>query len=119
MPSTIGLTDKGLANFETYGTDTANRSVDYPGGLQDENVGTHRHFMVRNGSGNNTPALDINKTILEQNEGNGDFKYTLLSSALEPNKGRTGLPLTAAGVALTSTENRVKNNGVVFVRRMG
>ena len=42
-PNTQGLSEKGLANFNTYGTDTANRLIDYPGGYQAEMVGPHIH----------------------------------------------------------------------------
>lgn len=38
MPNTQGLTEKGLKDFDNYGTDTG-RLVDYPGGFQAEQVG--------------------------------------------------------------------------------
>jgi len=102
MPNTVGLVNKGLANFETYGGDTANRTVDAPGGFQEEMVLEHGHSIsTTNG------AASANSTA-------------------DPVRGTTTGDVNARGIAgsgktigLTGgVENRVKNNGVIYGRRV-
>lgn len=49
MPNTQGLSEKGLSNFIFYGNDS-NRSYDYPGGFQEQQVG-EINFSLHKGNG--------------------------------------------------------------------
>lgn len=112
MPKTVGMMHKGLADFNTYGTDTANRPIDYPGGYQAEMLKAHRHFTFTNESGTSTTSINNVTAPKYQNEtsGSGDFKYTIVGSGTEPTIGRTS---ESGGV-----QNRVDNIGVIFGRRI-
>jgi hypothetical protein len=94
MPTTVGRVHKGLANFETYGTDSANRPVDYPGGYQEEMLMTHRH--------------DLPNVWNESGTGH-------LASGGGSNEGAISDKTSYTG----GSENRVKNIGVLYARRMG
>lgn len=112
MPKTVGMMHKGLADFNNYNTDTANRPIDYPGGKQDEMQPAHRHFNFTNESGTSITSLNITTAAKYQNEtsGSGDFKYTIVGSGTEPTIGRSS---ETGGV-----QNRVDNIGVIFGRRI-
>jgi len=103
MPTTTGLIQKGLANFETYGTDTANRPVDYPGGYQAEMMLSHSHKVKTGGNGT---GADPGRSLIRQSY-NGDAYQTGASSG--------GPYIETVGGA----QNRVNNDGVIFARRMG
>ena len=91
MPKTWNLSERGLANFESYGSDTANRFWDYPGGWQNEMVGPHKHtFDPDTQPGYSDNANDRVVTIPGHSS-----KETGLNSG---------------------TEQRVKNNGVIYGR---
>lgn len=94
MPSTNGLSEKALADFLTYGGDTTNRPVDYPGGKQAEQVGQF------------TLTLPL-------------VQHTSSSSP----KGVTDGPLGGSGsqnyTVNSAKQNRVDNTGVIYARRMG
>lgn len=103
MPKTTGLVEKGLADFETYGNDTANRAVDYPGGYQAEMMLKHGHKVKTGGSG--YPA-DPGRALVRMNL-QGD-PYQVGASAAGPYIEETG-----------GIQQRVNNVGVIFARRMG
>lgn len=98
MPDTTGLVDKGLASFDTFGSDVTNRPVDYPGGFQAEMVGKHTHPFKpgRNGGIDSNP----NGGGIRQNNTN---PFTFNDGYVLENSG---------------TQNRVDNNGVIFLRRI-
>lgn len=99
MPLTEGLMHKGLADFITYGGDTTNRPVDYPGGFQDESLLAHTHEYKRT-------RTDTIGTIYEANH--------MMDGA---NRGLyTGDTVNTSSVG--GTQNRVKNIGVIFGRRI-
>lgn len=98
MPKTTGLVDKGLSNFDTFGADTTNREIDYPGGKQAAMVGPHTHPFRpgRNGG-------------IDSNPSGGGIRQ----NDLNPIVYATGYVLENAGI-----ENRVDNNGVIFLRKI-
>jgi len=103
MPSTGGFSEKGLADFETYGGDTANRPVDYPGGFQDEMLLAHSHKVKTGGA---SGGADPGKSLVRQSY-NGDA-YQVGASSGGPYIESTG-----------GAQQRVKNIGVIYGRRMG
>lgn len=94
VPNTQNLAERGLKNFTSYGTDTE-RTYDYPGGLQNEMIGPHLHSLPADASG----SADIQSLV---NSGNSDEGIS--TSHL-------------SGYNIGGTENRVKNFGVVYLRR--
>lgn len=103
MPSTIGMSEKGLADFETYGGDTANRPVDYPGGFQDEMLLSHGHKVATTG---NQTGVDPGRA-LQRASTNPDPYST--------GAGSYGPYVEVVGGA----QQRVKNIGVIYARLMG
>jgi hypothetical protein len=93
MPNWQGTAERGLADFTTYNTD-ASRNYDYPGGFQDEMVGPHTHPLPRDASGTD----DIQSLAITSNA----------------DEGITSASLTGSN---TGTENRVRNFGVIYLRR--
>jgi hypothetical protein len=93
VPNTQNISERGLLNFNTYNTD-GERLTDYPGGTQDEMVGPHTHPLPRDQSG----VQDIQSVTSTPNADEG-------ISNLSP----TGLN--------TGFENRVRNIGVIYLRR--
>jgi hypothetical protein len=94
LPNTQELTDKGLKDFDSYGTDTE-RTYDYPGGIQDDQVG-QVGFSLNKGNG---------YTGGSQNAGwfaPGDPNHP------HPNE---------VVIMQSGKETRVNNNGVIFLRR--
>lgn len=93
MPDSTNHSERGLLRFDNggFGTDVANRPVDYPGGLQAEMIGPHTH-----------PTVPLRQQ--DTDRGGGSSLYSVDSS------GNTG---ENAG-----TENRVKNIGVIYGRRI-
>ena len=101
MPLTSGLTERGLLDFNVYGTDTG-RAVDYPGGFQDEMIMPHDHFMFNNETANGNPPYMCYK----MNFGNS-ASYTMMSDNSKlPSIGKTG---QTGGI-----EGRLKNVGVIY-----
>ncbi len=96
MPATFGLSEKGLGDFETYGNDVGNRPVDVPGGFQDHMLLSHAHNVLFKEYG----------TGLTGNPG-----YDGGNNNYEVNK---NLATSATG----GVEQRVKNIGVIFGRRI-
>ena len=88
VPNTQNLSERGLKDFITYGTDTANRPYDYPGGYMAEMVGPHTHTGV---------PLKVN----DVDRGGSSSLFSV-----DNNNGVTDVN--------TGTENRVKNFGVIY-----
>lgn len=108
MPSTTDLSEKGLSNFDVYGIDTGNRAVDYPGGLQPDMVKDHNHLTTTGGNGTGiSPGVPFTKPAPTDN-----------------NAQNTGTIKTNAGVVdnngngIGGSEQRVKNIGVIYGRRI-
>lgn len=93
MPNTQNLSERGLKNFTAYGAD-GERVYDYPGGVQNEMVGPHTHSLPRESGG----SEDLQSLV---NTGNADEGI----SAASQTGNNTGF------------ENRVKNFGVIYLRR--
>lgn len=94
VPNTQNWSERGMASFTVFNTDTANRPTDYPGGTQAEMVGPHTHPLPRDAAG----ALNIQSLV---DSANSDEAI----SAASPSGTNSG------------TENRVRNVGVIYVRR--
>lgn len=94
VPNTQNISERGLKNFTTYNGD-AQRVYDYPGGLQNEEIGPHVHSLPADASG----SADIQSLV---SSGNAD-------------EGISASHLTGNNIG--GNENRVKNIGVVFMRR--
>jgi hypothetical protein len=94
MPDTQNIAERGLKSYTSYNAD-AERVYDYPGGVQNEMIGPHVHSLPADASG----AADIQSLV---NSGNAD-------------EGISASHLT--GYNIGGTENRVKNNGVIMLRR--
>lgn len=108
MPLTTDLSEKGLFNFDTYGIDTGNRPVDYPGGLQNDMVKEHGHLTTTGGNGTGiSPGAPFTKPAPTDN-----------------NTQNTGTTITNPGVVdnvgngIGGAEQRVKNIGVIYGRRI-
>jgi hypothetical protein len=93
VPNWQGTAERGLADFSTYGGD-ASRNYDYPGGFQDEMVGPHTHPLPRDASG----SEDIQSLAITSNADEAITSESLTGD----NSG---------------TENRVRNFGVIYLRR--
>lgn len=94
VPNTQNLSERGLKNFTTYNTDSE-RIYDYPGGLQNEMVGPHVHPLPADASG----SADIQSITQNANADEGISNDHL------------------TGYNIGGTENRVKNFGVIYLRR--
>ncbi len=94
MPNTQNISERGLKSFTAYNAD-AERLYDYPGGVQNEMIGPHTHSLPRDAVG----ALNIQSLV---DSANADESINSAS--------QTG---TNSG-----TENRVKNIGVIYLRRI-
>lgn len=93
LPITQNLSERGLKNFTTYDTD-GERLYDFPGGVQNEMIGPHTHPLPRDASG----ALDIQSLTITPNADEG-----ITSASITGNN--------------TGFENRVRNIGVIYMRR--
>lgn len=70
-------------------TADAERLQQGAGGLQNEAIGPHRHFVANVHSDTTGEALDATKYLDAQGEVNGDFKYTLHGNSTAPTIGLT------------------------------
>lgn len=93
LPNWQALSERGMNNFTTYNVDSS-RTYDYPGGFQDEMVGPHTHPLPRDASG----SSNIQSLVDTANADEG------ISAASQTGNN-------------TGTENRVKNLGVIYLRR--
>lgn len=97
FPNTQGLSEKGLNSFSNFNADSS-RLVDYPGGLQPEQVGPHTHGAKFEWNG--TDGSTNNGQLLF----NGDGEHH-------------GSGINAASIQVNSgTKNIVQNFGVIFCR---
>lgn len=97
MPDTRGMSGKGLKDFETYNTDTANRPIDYPGGYQAGQVGEFSDNIVVPKGNSYTGSPN------QLRFGNGnDIPQNF------------NLPVTLN----TGKQNRVENIGEIYARRI-
>lgn len=111
MPLSTNMTEKGLADFETYGGDVANRTIDYPGGYQGQQVGEHDHLMLNGDAPQNNGQNPTNTNHLNRAKNNGNtLAYELSGSNADPIFCLTG----KAGGA----EQRNNNIGVIYGRRI-
>lgn len=102
LPNTQGITEKALKNFTTFGTDSALRPIDYPGGFQEQAIMSHNHTIATTNSSTTT------------------------SDNADPVRGSIpGGPNTKGGIGsgksigLTGgSKNIVENFGVIFLRKI-
>lgn len=94
VPNTENISEKGLKDFASYGTDTS-RTYDYPGGWQADQVG-QSSFILKKANG---------YTGGSQNAG--------WFGPGDPNHPHPDEVITING----GNENTVKNNGVIYMRR--
>lgn len=109
LPNTQKLSERGLKDFITYGTDTT-RPVDQPGGRMNWQVGPHGHGInttnsSAGGGGNVDP---IRGTQLGDTANPRGLEATLITGDIKTIKMNT----------VVSNENIVENNGVIFVRHI-
>jgi len=96
MPNTQGLSERGLLDFDTYGAD-AGRVYDYPGGVQNAQVG------------------EFNYTIALPK----GHSYTGAPNQLRLGNGSTTpQSFNLTGTMNTGNEQRVKNAGVIYMRHI-
>lgn len=96
LPNTQGLTERGLIDFSTFGADPE-RAFDYPGGVQNEQVGEF------------TEAIAVPK----------GYGYTGGPNAVRFGNGFNNPENKTWTVTFNSgNENRTKNVGVVYLRRI-
>lgn len=115
MPKTNGLSEKGLADFETYGADVANRPVDYPGGYQKEMILDHHHILSRKtdvDAPTNTGDYMAHRKVYGNNS-----DYFLEDDNREPNIFKSGGAKEATSTKV-GTQQRVNNIGVIYGRRI-
>lgn len=96
MPNTQGLSERGLTDFDTYGGD-AERVYDYPGGVQNGQVGEF------------TSTVAVPK----------GYSYTGSPNVLRFGNGSSGPENVDWSITMnTGKENRVKNIGVIYCRHI-
>lgn len=106
MPYTVQMTERGLINFISPGGSDTSRPVNYPGGFQDEMIGEHTHddlFGDTTGHGGSSVARN---GVVQWLVNVGEALRAKISS------GQTG------GVTGNPFENRTKNIGVIYARRI-
>jgi hypothetical protein len=113
LPNTQNISERGLKNFNSYGAD-AQRVYDYPGGVQNESVGPANiktTAWTGNGIGHNgvsSTSVGFLATL-----GDGGLISSDSASGTNNNSART----ITFSVISPGGENRVKNFGVVYLRR--
>lgn len=104
LPNMQGMSERGLANFTSYGGDTANRPVDYPGGFQDQMLLTHSHRVNTTGD---QSGVDPGKS-LQRASNNGDGYGS-------------GIGVSTFGPfveTIGGSEQRTKNIGWIYLRHI-
>lgn len=111
MPDTQGYYERGLKDFDTYGTD-ASRSYDYPGGTQPGQVGGHFHdTAVQN---KNAPASSINPTY---NRGiPKPVRVWVVNNTVDANQ-TSSTDINRINNGDYASENLTKNDGVIHLVR--
>lgn len=99
LPNTQGFSEKALKDFDSFGSDTE-RVYDYPGGVQNEQVGKHRHDLLYYRNDSQGGGQQYNYYL------NNDNGPTPLAGAYKTDYN------------IADGENRVKNIGVVYLRRI-
>lgn len=94
VPNTQNISERGLKNFTSYSADSE-RVYDYPGGVQNEMIGPHVHPLPSDASGS-ANIQSITHTA------NADEGFN---------------PANLTDYNVGGTENRVKNIGVIYMRR--
>jgi len=107
MPNTQGLSERGLKSFNTYGTD-ADRAVDYPGGYQEQQLMKHKHEQAVGALPSTLFGRGILTRLMGLYNGTGTGRTDLVSDPVDSS--------TAASIG--GVENRVKNIGIIFLRRV-
>lgn len=102
LPNTQGWSERGLANFISYSGDAANRPHDYPGGTQAGQVGEF--------------DLTLAGAPIFRKAGTTNTFVGLASGGGSPDPVADTQDVTYTGVN-SGKENRVKNFGVVYLRR--
>lgn len=105
MPNTQALSERGLKSFVGSGTDST-RSVNYPGGYQEEKVGRHQHqikYFWDNRRGSNSSSNYGAMSFITPNEIGGHVVNKTGISEYNGNEGDV---------------NTVKNTGVIYARRI-
>lgn len=116
VPNTQNVSEKGLKSFLTFGTDTINRPIDYPGGFQQEGILAHSHYsFIRTSQSGNSNPVGLTTTAVSNGETNANLSYRIqginpIPFALSAYAGKTS--------SYGDTENRVKNIGVVYMRHI-
>lgn len=102
MPNAQAVSEKGLAYFNAYGADSANRPYDYPGGFQDEMLQQHGH--------------DISTSNSDPTDSDGADPVRATIPGTVNTRGEAGASKT---IGLTGgIEQRIKNIGVIYLRRI-
>jgi|GEM_PF-3650515 len=114
MPNTQSWTERGLQKFVGLGSDTT-RTYDFPGGSQPEQVGPHQHPAddVQTGGVNDPLKLFVKRKVGVTGGGLG---LNATGGGYESASQLTGKNIIAGGAI--SNENRVRNIGVVYLRRV-
>jgi hypothetical protein len=115
MPDSRGLMEKGLANFVTYGGDTANRVIDFPGGFQADALQDHTHSMDASNTGGSYPH---GRTPTLQTTARDSGPQTNQKSRLTGKIYNTPAANTDGALLIVSAETRVKNVGVIFCKHV-
>lgn len=102
MPNSQNLSEKGLADFNSYGSDSVNRLYDYPGGFQDQALMSHGHSINTTSSGPTS------------NDTGDPMRGNIVGTS--NTRGQAG---ANKSIGLTGgTDQRVKNIGVIYGRRI-
>lgn len=113
MPNTQKLSERGLKNFTGYNTD-GTRVYDYPGGVQNEMVGpANINTIAWTGSGKGKTNLTVDSIGFLATEGDGGE----IDTDSQSNTNRSGARTNPWTIISPDNENRVKNIGVIYLRR--
>jgi hypothetical protein len=104
LPNTQSLAERGLKDFDSYNAD-GTRVYDYPGGVQNEQVADHTHTGLNIRSGSHSSASSALS---------GPIKFLVNNAG---DNGATQSDATTGGITGLNGEMRVKNIGVIYLRR--
>lgn len=107
MPKTSGMMEKGHTDFDYLGSDSPNRTVDYPGGFQPEQLPQHDHPTSANG--NNAYGV-----YGQEDEANVRIE-SYQSNKISTKRNKTG---GAKNTIAVGSQNRTNNIGVIYGRRI-
>lgn len=113
LPNTQNLAERGLKNFTSYNSD-GQRVYDYPGGVQNESVGpANIKTTAWTGIGIGHNGVSSTSVGFLATLGDGGTISSDSASGTNNNNART----ITFSVISPGGENRVKNTGVIFMRR--